>query len=119
MSSRAKRLVGLGAAALALAVLAALAGWALYGEPGHVYVRIDNARATAIEPRAGMEHEYRLDGFSADGAPTEATFQTGRVLREGAYLDLETKPLRGVVGWEEVPFDELPAPVREKMGQGV
>lgn len=115
--SRAKTFIGLGIALVAVAGLIALGGWALYGESGHVYVAVDNDHVAAIEPRAGMEYEYRLDGFAADGTQSEVTFQTPRELRDGAYLDLETKPLRGVVGWEEVAHDNLPAAVQDKLPQ--
>ncbi len=114
---KAKTFIGLGIALVAVVGLIAAAGWAFYGESGHVYVKVDNARVAAIEPRAGMEHEYRLDGVAADGAQSEITFQTPRELRDGAYLDLETKPLRGVVSWEEVDYDGLPTAVRDKLPQ--
>ncbi|MBX9035434.1 YxeA family protein [Gordonibacter massiliensis (ex Traore et al. 2017)] len=114
---KAKAFIGLGIALAAVVALVAVAGWAFYGESGHVYVKVDNARVAAIEPHAGMEHEYRLDGVAADGAHSEIAFQTSRELREGAYLDLETKPLRGVIGWEEVAYDDLPAAVQDKLPQ--
>ena len=114
---KAKTFIGLGIALVAVLALVAVAGWAFYGESGHVYVKVDNARVAAIEPRAGMEYEYRLDGVAADGAQVEIAFQTSRELRDGAYLDLETKPLRGVVSWEEVDYDELPAAARDKLPQ--
>ena len=114
---RARTFIGLGIALVTIVGLIALGGWALYGESGHVFVKVDNARVAAIEPHAGMDHEYRLDGVAADGAQSEITFQTSRELRDGAYLDLETKPLRGVIGWEEVARDNLPAAVQDKLPQ--
>lgn len=112
MRSRTKALAGLGIAIVALAALVSAAGWALYGESGYAYVRIDNAQASAIEPRAGMKYEYRLEAVDASGAKSEMTFQTERELRDGAYLELETKPLRGVVAWEEQMPEELPDAAR-------
>ena len=114
---KAKTFIGLGIALVAVVGLIAAAGWAFYGESGHVYVKVDNAHVTAIEPRAGMEYEDRLDGVAADGAQAEIAFQTSRELRDGAYLDLETKPLRGVVSWEEIGYDALPAAARDKLPQ--
>lgn len=112
---RKKALLGGGIAALALAALVAAAGWAFYGESGHVYAVVDNDRIEAIEPRAGMSFEYTLDAYSENGTKEPLTFQTSRELREGAILDLETKPLRGVVGWAETTLDRLPEAVRDAL----
>ena len=51
---------------------------------------------------------YRLPAYDEQGNGREVSFGTERQLREGAYLKLEIEPIRGVVGWEEVSFDELP-----------
>lgn len=112
MRARSKPLIALAIAAAVAAALVGAAGWALYGESGYAYVRIDNAQASAIEPRAGMKYEYRLEAVDASGAKSEMTFQTERELRDGAYLKLETKPLRGVVAWEEQAPEELPDAAR-------
>lgn len=112
MRARSKPLIALAIAAAVAAALVGAAGWALYGESGYAYVRIDNAQASAIEPRAGMKCEYRLEAVDASGAKSEMTFQTERELRDGAYLKLETKPLRGVVAWEEQAPEELPDAAR-------
>ena len=56
-------------------------------------------------------------GWAFYGAQAEIAFQTSRELRDGAYLDLETTPRRGVVSWEEIGYDELPAAARDKLPQ--
>ena len=36
------------------------------------------------------------------------SFYTERILRDKAYLLLETRPLVGVISWEEVSWDQVP-----------
>lgn len=117
MRNAVKGLAVIGVAALVVAAVIGVGFWSLYGESGHAYVRIDNEQVSAIEPRAGMKFEYRLDAADANGAKSEITFQTERELRDGAYLELETKPLRGVVSWEERVPEELPTPARAALEQ--
>lgn len=42
----------------------------------------------------------------------EIKFNTGRELRESAYLKLKVLALTGVNKWEEIQFDELPNKVQ-------
>ena len=79
------------------------------------YVVIDNGRVRPIEPRAGMAYEYNLDAYDDAGNRSLVTFQTSRELRAGAYLELETKPIRGVVAWEEVAYEDVPEQAREAL----
>ena len=79
------------------------------------YTQVDNARTEELEsrggvidPTGGMSLLYRLPAYDEQGNGREVSFGTERQLREGAYLKLEVEPIRGVVGWEEVSFDELP-----------
>lgn len=116
MRSGTKTLIGLGIAAVVVAAIIGVGVWAFYGESGHAYVRIDNEQVSAIKPHGGMEFEYHLDAVDASGTKSEITFQTERELRDGAYLELETKPLRGVVGWEERTAEELPSAAKTALG---
>ncbi len=79
------------------------------------YTQVDNARTEELEsrggvidPTGGMSLLYRLPAYDEQGNGREVSFGTERQLREGAYLKLEVEPIRGVVGWKEVSFDELP-----------
>ena len=38
--------------------------------------------------------------------------ETSKVLTDGAYLCLKVAPIRGVVTWAEVQYDELPEAVQ-------
>ncbi|OUO90916.1 hypothetical protein B5F40_05505 [Gordonibacter sp. An230] len=118
MHGRSKPLIALVIAAVIVAALASAAGWAFYGESGRIYTRIDNAQVSPIEPRAGMKYEYQLEAVDTNGTRSEVSFQTERELRDGAYLELETKPLRGVVAWEERTPEELPSAVLDALGKG-
>lgn len=81
----------------------------------HWYTQVDNARVQPLEQNAS-EYEYRLDAYDENGGAHDVTFGTGRQLRDGAYLELETMPLRGVISWEEVQPDAIPAPARAALG---
>ena len=48
------------------------------------------------------------------GNAKDVTFETSKVLTDGAYLCLKVAPIRGVVTWAEMQFDELPSSVQEK-----
>ena len=112
---KAKIVIGLGAVIAAVVGATALGAWALYGESGHSYVVIDSGRVRPIEPRAGMAYEYNLDAYDDAGNRSLVTFQTSRELRAGAYLELETKPIRGVVAWEELAYEDVPEQAREAL----
>lgn len=77
------------------------------------YTQIDNTKVAEIAPDAGMTHSYTLVCYSEDGGEKTITFRTERVLRAEAYLKLTVAPLRGVVSWEEVTFEALPAAVQQ------
>ncbi|MCI8811486.1 MAG: YxeA family protein, partial [Oscillibacter sp.] len=47
-----------------------------------------------------------------NGSEKEITFGTSRELREGAFIRLTVMPVRGVLDWSEVQYDELPEAVQ-------
>lgn len=51
------------------------------------------------------------------GNAKDITFETSKVLTDDAYLCLKVAPIRGVVTWAEVQFDELPSAVQEKYNE--
>lgn len=76
------------------------------------YTQIDNRWVTEIAPHGAMNYEYTLDAYGADGEKRDITFETSKVLTDGAYLCLKVAPLRGVVTWAEVQYEELPKAVQ-------
>ena len=52
--------------------------------------------------------------YDESGNAKDVTFETSKVLTDGAYLCLKVAPIRGVVTWAEMQFDELPSSVQEK-----
>lgn len=90
---------------------------------GDYYVKIDNAHISKNESSGGVvnfesdePYVYKLEAVNAAGDKTEIEFGAYRELRQDALLKLELQPIRGVVGWSEVPEDALPAKVAEALG---
>lgn len=84
------------------------------------YVQVDNSRISRagaqgvidLSGNGGMEFSYTLPAYGKDGGQKDVTFGVSRELREGAFLRLTVRPGRGVMGWEEVGYDELPPAVQ-------
>ena len=80
------------------------------------YAQVDNTRISpAGENSNGFDYHYGLPAVDASGGEETLGFDTSRELREGAYLKLETLALRGVVRWEEVAWDDIPAAAQERL----
>ena len=91
-----------------------------------IEVRPDkNARTLTISDRGcGMNKEELEQNLGTiaksgslafkeeNGAAEEVSFGMSRELREGAFLRLKAVPVRGVVDWAEVQYDELPPAVQ-------
>lgn len=91
---------------------------------GTYYTQIDNSKVKEQEPgggvidfTGGMPYIYTLSCYDKDGNMQELSFGTERKLRDDAYLQLDVVPVRGVMNWREVQFDELPVAVQRKMGE--
>lgn len=102
---------------LVVLIAVGVAGWWILSGSmnGTYYTQIDNGRTEELEPTGGvidptggMSLRYTLPAYDEQGNEREISFGTERQLREAAYLKLEVEPIRGVVGWEEVQFDEIP-----------
>ena len=76
--------------------------------------QIDNRWVTDIAPHGAMNYKYTLVAYDESGNAKDVTFETSKVLTDGAYLCLKVAPIRGVVTWAEMQFDELPSSVQEK-----
>lgn len=113
--------VGIGIAAAVVAVLLSIGAW-LYSGSGSIYyyTQIDNSRISegkqrdgVVDLQGGMRYSYTLPAYNEKGVEKEITFGASRELREDAYLKLTVSPVRGVVEWSEVQYEELPEAVRE------
>lgn len=80
------------------------------------YTKIDNTKIEQISNSDDMKYQYTLKAYDKNGKEKEMQFKTSRELREGAYLELETMSIRGVVNWKEVKESELPDKVKTKIG---
>ncbi|MBD5477469.1 MAG: YxeA family protein [Lachnospiraceae bacterium] len=118
-----KILIGIGTAIVIAVCLVNLFVYVFaQNDSGYYYVQIDNSkieqgnsRDGVIDFRGGMDYSYTLSAYDEKGRRTDITFGTSRELREGAFLQLTVKPLRGVVEWEEVQYDELPVDVQRRL----
>ena len=86
------------------------------------YTQIDNSRIQPTEPGGGVIHfetsslpyTYTLAAYDANGWERELSFGASRELTQGAYIRLETAPVRGVIRWEEVSYEDLPLAVQNR-----
>ncbi len=85
------------------------------------YTQVDAGKCTPGQPRqgvidadGGMAFSYTLRCYDEAGHEKELSFGASKELRDGAFLRLTVAPLRGVINWEELKYDELPAAVQEK-----
>ena len=85
----------------------------------YYYSQIDNSKIEQVESRGGvidfsggMSYQYTLFSYDENGKGKDITFGTSRELKEGAFIRLTIMPIRGVLEWEEVQYDELPETVQ-------
>lgn len=113
--------VGIVAAVIALVIgFLGFSSWFLLGkDSGYYYVQIDNSkieegdsRDGVVDLRGGMDYYYTLPAYDENGRERSITFGASRQLREGAYLRLTVKPIRGVTEWNEVEYKEMPQAVQ-------
>ena len=112
--------IATGAAAVLLIGLIGFCAWFLSGSGSTgYYSQIDNSRVEQVEAKGGvislkgnLPYSYTLLSYDEKGSEKEITFGTSRELREGAFIRLTVMPIRGVLDWSEVQYDELPTAVR-------
>lgn len=110
----------LAAAALGAVIVAGLClASQLFSSGTYYYTQVDNSRIErvhssggVIDLTGGLEYSYTLVAYKENGAAEDVSFGMSRELREGAFLRLEVAPVRGMVDWCEVRYDELPEAVR-------
>lgn len=114
-------LIGIGTAVAIMAALLSLGAWLYLGSgSAYYYTQIDNSKISEGKPRdgvvdlqGGMSYSYTLPAYNEKGVEKEITFGASRELREDAYLKLTLSPIRGVIEWSEVQYEELPDAVQE------
>ena len=80
------------------------------------YSQIDNGSVEEITPHGGMNYQYTLHAYTESGEGKDITLDTSRILRDKAYIRIDVAPLRGVINWAEMQYEELPAAVQSKYG---
>ena len=112
--------IAIGAAVVLLIGLISFCAWFLSGSgSAEYYAQIDNTRVEQVDSNGGvmsfkgsLPYSYTLLSYDENGSEKEITFGTSRELREGAFIRLTVMPVRGVLDWSEVRYDELPAAVQ-------
>ena len=87
----------------------------------YYYSQIDNSKIEQTESAGGvinfegsMDFSYTLRCYDEDGNEKDITFGTSRELKEDAFIRLTVMPIRGVLEWVEVQYDELPTAVQKE-----
>lgn len=112
--------VGIAAVVILVAGFIGFCMWFLSGTGStYYYSQIDNSKIEQTEAKGGvisfrgnMDYSYTLSAYNENGKEKDITFGTSRELKEGAFIRLTVMPIRGVLEWEEVQYDELPAAVQ-------
>ena len=122
MSNNMKKKVksAIGTAVVLLIGLAGFCAWLLSGSGSAEYfAQIDNTKVEQVDSNGGvinfkgnLPYSYTLLSYDENGSEKEITFGTSRELRDGAFIRLTVMPVRGVLDWSEVQYDELPAAVQ-------
>ncbi|CEM62248.1 YxeA family protein [Treponema phagedenis] len=88
----------------------------------YYYSQIDNRKIEKVKSSGGVinfsvrkGYSYILFSYDKNGKGKDIKFGASRELKEGAFIRLTVVPIRGVIAWEEVQYEELPAAVREKV----
>ncbi|MDE6365418.1 MAG: YxeA family protein [Lachnospiraceae bacterium] len=123
-----KMLIGIVAAAILAAGFMCFGIWFLSGAGStYYYGQIDNGKLEQTGSKGGvinfsgngnMDYSYTLFCYNEDGKGKDITFGTSRELKEGAFIRLTVMPVRGVLEWSEVQYEELPAAVQDSYTGG-
>ena len=84
------------------------------------YTQIDNTQLEEVSSQGGvfdlhggLPYSYTLLAYNEKGKEKKITFGTARALKEDAFLCLTVMPVRNVLEWSEVSYDQLPEAVQE------
>ena len=72
------------------------------------YAQVDNRWVTEIAPHGLMNYKYSLVAYNSSGEAKDITFETSKILKDQAFINLKVAPIRGVVTWAEINYEELP-----------
>ena len=120
MEMKKKMMVGIAAAVIIIAGFLCFGIWFLSGAGStYYYAQIDNSKMEQVESKGGVisfsgsiDYSYTLFCYNEDGKGKDITFGTSRELKEGAFIRLTVMPIRGVLEWSEVQYEELPEAVQ-------
>ena len=112
--------ITIGIVAVLLIGFAGFCAWFLSGSGStEYYAQIDNTKVEQVDSDGGvisfkgnLPYSYTLLSYDENESEKEITFGTSRELREGAFIRLTVMPVRGVLDWSEVQYDELPVAVQ-------
>lgn len=115
-----KIIIGITVVVIVVIGLVCFCAWFLSGAGStYYYAQIDNTKIEQgdshggiINFHGGMSYSYTLPAYNENGDQKDITFGTSRELKEGAFIRLLVMPVRGVLEWSEVQYDELPAAVQ-------
>ena len=115
-----KIMIGITIAAVVVIGFVGFCMWFLSGTGStYYYSQIDNSKIEQTESKCGvinfsgsMDYSYTLFSYDENGKGKDITFGTSKELKEGAFIRLTVMPIRGVLEWKEVQYDELPAAVQ-------
>ena len=115
-----KIMIGIIAVVIVVIGLICFCAWFLSGAGStYYYAQIDNNKVEqgdshggVINFHGGMSYSYTLPAYNENGDKKDITFGTSRELKEGAFIRLTVMPVRGVLEWSEVQYDELPVEVQ-------
>ena len=113
--------IAIGVAAVLLIGLIGFCAWFLSGFGStEYYSQIDNSKIEQVDSKGGvinlkgnLPYSYTLLCYDENGSEREITFGVSRELRDGAFIRLTVMPVRGVLDWSEMQYDELPAMVQK------
>ena len=112
--------IAIGTAVVLLIGMVGFCAWFL-SESGSAeyYSQIDNSKIEQVDSKGGvinlkgsLPYSYTLLCYDENSGEKEITFGTSRELRDGSFIRLTFMPIRGVLDWSEVQYDELPTAVQ-------
>ncbi len=110
-----------GGGAIILIAFICFCGWLISGSGSTYYTQIDNSSRKESDSGKGeinltgdgsLTYSYTLTAYNEKGHEKEVTFGASKELREGAFICLQVMPVRGVLNWSEIQYDELPDAVQ-------
>lgn len=120
METKKKVFAGVAIVAIIVVGIISFCMWFFSGSGStYYYTQIDNSKIEQNESKGGvinlsggLEYSYTLPAYNEKGKEKDIRFGASRELREGAFIRLTVTPVRGVLEWSEVQYEELPGAVQ-------